>query len=68
MTYASEGGVSGLPAGPICNPGLAALNAAIFPAEEGAEYYYFCHDEYGTPYYAKTAEEHAENLAAAGLA
>lgn len=68
LTYASEGGVTGLPAGPICNPGLAALNAAIFPSEEGADYYYFCHDAYGTPYYAKTAEEHAENLAVAGLA
>ena len=60
-------GVSGLPAGAICNPGLAAIDAAVHPAEEGSEYYYFCHDSDGTPYYAATMDEHLVNLEKAGL-
>ena len=67
-TYGSLGGVSGLPAGAICNPGLEAIKAAIYPAEEGSTYYYFCHDSSRTPYYAATIEEHNANLKAAGLA
>ena len=34
-TYTCEG----LPAGPICSPGLEAINAALYPAE--TDYYYF---------------------------
>ncbi|MGN0478311.1 MAG: endolytic transglycosylase MltG, partial [Hominenteromicrobium sp.] len=60
-------GVSGLPAGAICNPGLDAIDAAVHPAEEGSAYYYFCHDSEGNPYYAATMEEHTMNLAEAGL-
>lgn len=66
-TYLSNGGVSGLPAGAICSPGLDAIDAAIHPSEEGSDYYYFCHDADGTPYYAATAEEHENNLYEAGL-
>lgn len=66
-TYLNNGGVSGLPAGAICNPGLDAIDAAVHPAAEGSDYYYFCHDENGTPYYAATADEHTMNLAMAGL-
>lgn len=65
-TYANNG-VSGLPAGPICCPGLDAIEAAISPAEEGSEYYYFCHDSDGNPYYAATMDEHTANLVEAGL-
>ena len=49
----------GLPAGPICNPGVEAIKAAINPYE--SDYLYFCHDkpENGsTPYYSVTNEEH----------
>lgn len=67
-TYLSLGGVRKLPAGAICNPGLEAIKAAIYPAEDGSEYYYFCHDAQRTPYYAATIEEHTANLIAAGLA
>ena len=67
-TYGSLGGVSGLPAGAICSPGLEAIKAAIYPAEEGSTYYYFCHDSNRTAYYASTIEEHQANLVAAGLA
>ena len=60
----------GLPPGPICNPGLEAIEAAL--AKEETEYYYFCHKsatatEPAVAYYAKTMEEHTENLKAAGL-
>ena len=33
---------SGLPAGPICNPGLASIKAALYPNE--TDYYYFAVD------------------------
>lgn len=51
---------SGLPAGAICNPGLAALEAAINPTTEAkyAEYYYFANDKYGNTYYSKTFSQH----------
>lgn len=60
----------GLPAGPICNPGLEAIEAALSP--EKTDYYYFCHkvateEEAAVAYYAKTMDEHLENLRKAGL-
>lgn len=55
----------GLPPGPICNPGMDAINAVLFPAD--TDYYYFCHDDEGTPYYARTESGHEENLVKAGL-
>lgn len=56
---------SGLPAGPICNPGRTAIRAALYPAE--SDYLYFCHDKNAGYYYAVTYEEHQENLKKAGL-
>ena len=55
----------GLPPGPICNPGMAAIEAALNPAD--TNYYYFCHDADGNAYYAQTAAEHQQNLVEAGL-
>lgn len=55
----------GLPVGPICNPGLSAIKAALEP--EDTNYYYFCHGKDGTPYYAETEWEHENNKAAAGI-
>lgn len=55
-TYDKEG----LPSGPICNPGMAAIKAAINPYS--TDYYYFCHDSNGNPYYASTMYEHNLNL------
>lgn len=55
----------GLPAGPICNPGVEAIKAAINPTD--SDYLYFCHDKVengSTPYYAVTNEEHEANLEA----
>lgn len=57
----------GLPAGPICNPSLEAIKAAISPTS--TDYYFFCHDtaENGsTPYYATTLDEHEYNLTLIG--
>ena len=57
--------VRGLPAGPICNPGMDAIDAALNPQD--TNYYYFCHDADGNAYYAVTAAEHQQNLVEAGL-
>ncbi len=51
---------AGLPAGPICNPGMDAIKAALNPNDTG--YYYFCHDSDGNAYYASTIYEHNANL------
>lgn len=50
----------GLPPGPICNPGKAAIEAALFP--DSTNYYYFCHDKYGKIYMASTQSEFDRNL------
>lgn len=58
---------AGLPPGPICNPGLDAINAVLYPAE--TDYYYFCSNlETGEFFYAETLDEHNQNLIEAGLA
>lgn len=51
---------SGLPAGPICNPGMDAIIAAINPKD--TDYYFFCHDDDGNAYYAATLYEQNANL------
>lgn len=57
---------AGLPPGPICNPGLDAINAVLYPAE--TDYYYFCSNlETGEFFYAETLDEHNQNLVEAGL-
>ncbi len=56
---------NGLPVGPICNPGLDAINAALYPAQHEETYYYFITDDAGTYYYAKTLSEHNANIAQA---
>ncbi len=57
--------IEGLPAGPICNPGLEAFDAALNPAN--TDYYYFCHSASGEAFYAKTNDVHESNLKKAGL-
>lgn len=54
-----------LPQGPVCNPGMVAINAALYPEE--TDYYYFCHDNEGNTYYATSYSEHLENCEKAGL-
>lgn len=61
-TYVSEG----LPPGPINNPGMAAIQAALNPAE--SNYYFFCSNlKTRQFYYAETLAEHEQNLIKANL-
>lgn len=60
-TYSCDG----LPAGPICSPGLIAINAALYPAE--SDYYYFLASDDGAFFYAQTNEEHDQNIIDAEL-
>ena len=56
----------GLPAGPIGNPGMDAINAVLNHAD--TKYYYFCNNlDTGEAFYAETYEEHKDNLKLAGL-
>lgn len=55
-TYLHEG----LPPAPICNPGIVAIKAAIYPAT--SDYYYFLHPVGFSAVYSKTAEEHGRNV------
>lgn len=57
---------TGLPIGPICNPGKAAIEAALNPAEH--DYYFFCSNlETREFFYAETYEEQLKNQKKAGL-
>ena len=58
---------SGLPIGPICNPGEAAIQAALYPNEEYIDenYLYFCNanpNETSSLLFSKTYEEHEANV------
>ena len=53
--------IIGLPAGPISSPGLAAINAVLYPTEN-SPYYFFVTDLTGHYYYAVTFEEHLVNI------
>jgi UPF0755 protein len=55
-TYLHEG----RPPTPICNPGLAAIDAVI--NSEDSEYLYYLHDSEGQIHLAETYEEHLENV------
>jgi UPF0755 protein len=50
----------GLPPGPIANPGIGSLQAAVYPEE--SEYWFYIHDNDEKIRYARTAEEHGANI------
>lgn len=51
----------GLPPGPICNPSLSAMTAALYPNAD-CGYYYFVAQANGYNLYAKTYQEHLNNI------
>lgn len=57
----------GLPPGPICNPSLEAIKAAISPYD--TDYIFFCHDSVengSTPYYSTNIYDHEYYLSIIG--
>ena len=50
----------GLPPGPICSPGLDALEAVVAPAN--TDYYYFVARDDGSHAFAQTEPEHRDNV------
>ncbi len=46
----------GLPPGPIANPGIAAIDAVLYP--QRTEFVYFVADKKGAHHFSKTYEEH----------
>ena len=53
---------TGLPPGPICNPGVAALKSALNPAQ--TDYLYFVADANGHSRFSTTLKEHNTNVQA----
>ncbi|MBP7831856.1 MAG: endolytic transglycosylase MltG [Candidatus Pacebacteria bacterium] len=51
----------GLPPGPIGNPGLKSILAALRPTK--SNYIFYIHDRNGTPHYAVTYAQHQANIA-----
>jgi UPF0755 protein len=52
---------AGLPPGPICNPGLAAMRAALEPAD--VPYLYFVANSDGSHTFSRTLDEHNRAIA-----
>lgn len=52
---------AGLPPGPICNPGMAAFQAALAPAK--TDYLYFVADAQGHSRFSATYAEHTQHVA-----
>jgi len=52
---------TGLPPTPICNPGLASIQAVI-EADPDIEHWYYLSDKTGKMHYSKTLEEHNRNI------
>lgn len=49
----------GLPPAPVCNPGLAAIKAVIYP--QTSDYLYFLHPMNGSAIFSRTLDEHNIN-------
>lgn len=53
--------IKGLPPGPLCSPGIDAINAALNP--KASDYYYFVTDSSGNFYFHKTSAEQSATIA-----
>lgn len=51
---------SGLPVGPICNPGLSCIEAVLYPEEHDYYYYHVDNEEEGTHIFTETYQEHVD--------
>jgi len=51
---------TGLPPGPIANPGIKSIEAAIFPAD--VDYLFFVSKKDGTHFFSSTYQEHLEAI------
>lgn len=51
---------NGLPPGPISNPGISAIKAVV--DYQNSDYWFYISDSKGNIHYAKTQEEHQENI------
>lgn len=52
--------INGLPLGPIANPGIDAIRAALYPAD--VDYYYFVSKNNGSHVFSRTLNEHNRNV------
>lgn len=52
----------GLPPAPICNPGLDAINAVLAADRDTPYFYYISNKDGSQMHYARTLEEHNENI------
>ena len=50
--------IKGLPPGPVASPGMAAIEAVLYPAD--TDYLYFVADRQGHNHYSKTYAEHQQ--------
>ena len=55
--------VKDLPPGPLCSPGLDAINAALYPSTDKEGYFYFVTDKNGNFYFHKTLAEQNATIA-----
>lgn len=51
---------TGLPPGPIANPGIESIRAVIYPS--ASEYFYYLHDPSGQVHYGVTLDDHNANI------
>ena len=63
--YNTCGKRMGLPAGPVCCPGISSIRAAQNPAT--SDYYYFFYGKDSQNHYSKTLEEHNALIAQYGI-
>ena len=52
----------GLPAGPICNPGIACIDAVLYPMEHDYYYYHIVDEESGEHAFYRNYEDHENSV------